>query len=261
MAKSTQKANAQKTKMKANVMEVNNIVAYAKWEQKLSQFKSWRKRDVCKSQRLSRVYLKDLFLKIVSEMSIGEDWLCLDVGCGLGGYLSEIIKQHNCRGIGLDPLKGSSLGAFKKRVAACKELSEINLIQGIGENLPLEDNSINLCIMTAALDHVANPEQTFKEINRILTPQGYFLLLQSVEKKLKVDHDNETHVNEFTLASLKALFKNFKILESTDVYCLPAAVPVWNKTVYTYLSKLCGPIGSFYNGSIAIIVSRKKAEQ
>jgi len=191
-------------------------MAYSKWEQKLSAFKSWRKKDVSESQRLTWNYLKDSFLEMVSELPIGKNWLCLDVGCGSGCYLSEIVQQHNCRGIGLDPLKGSSLEAFKNRISACKKLSEVGLIQSIGEHLPVTDNSINLCIMTGALDHVANPEQTFKEIHRILAPEGYFLLLQSVVKKLNVHHDDETHVNEFTVASLKALFKNFKILKLTE---------------------------------------------
>jgi ubiquinone/menaquinone biosynthesis C-methylase UbiE len=134
----------------------------------------------------------------------------LDVGCGPSDLLCRLIKERKNKGIGLDPLR-PSLKNCKDRIEGSKISERMELIRGVSEWLPIKDDCLNLCVMTEALDHVYSPSQTFKEIHRVLVPEGYFVLLQSVVSRRQSSFDDITHLHEFTLADLEWALRSFTI--------------------------------------------------
>ena len=84
----------------------------------------------------------------------------LDVGCGPlenPGYL-DLIKENNNQFFGLDPIPNIAFNG--------------NKIIGSIEFLPCPDESFDTLIFATTLDHVCNLSKTFKEIRRVLKPNG-----------------------------------------------------------------------------------------
>jgi len=189
--------------------------------------------------------------------------LCLDVGCGPGDHLSAFVGQREYEGIGLDPLKESSLRVFKDRIKGSKISEKIELVKGVSEYLPINKDCIQLCFMIATLDHVYNPQQTLKEIYRVLVHNGYFLLLQSVVRRKKWDYNDEMHLHEFRIAELKKLLNQFTIEKIRRWVSIPSQIPIPEKLlnspkIYKILSTIHNVIARhFKNYSVVIIKSRK----
>jgi SAM-dependent methyltransferase len=65
----------------------------------------------------------------------------------------------------------TGVDAFDQRPHACGIRKVIANI----ERLPFSDNSFSLVTANMVVEHVEHPERLFQEVNRVLTPGGYFL--------------------------------------------------------------------------------------
>jgi demethylmenaquinone methyltransferase / 2-methoxy-6-polyprenyl-1,4-benzoquinol methylase len=102
----------------------------------------------------------------------------LDVGTGTGLLAREIGRVTGAphRIVGLDP-SSSMLSVYRKAAATSV------LVQGIGERLPLADESFDFVTMGYALRHVADLDRAFSEYRRVLKPAGRVLLLEITRPK------------------------------------------------------------------------------
>jgi ubiquinone/menaquinone biosynthesis C-methylase UbiE len=85
----------------------------------------------------------------------------LELGCGIG-ELSNIHFNY----VGLD----FSFPALKRLD------NKVKRINGDTQCLPIRSNSIDFIFTWAAIEHVPNPELTFKEVERVLKPGGVAIL-------------------------------------------------------------------------------------
>ncbi len=101
----------------------------------------------------------------------------VDLGCGRGKQIDDpseyrrnlkILKGKCAKVIGLDV---DPIGYENEHI------DEFRLIET--DRLPLEDESVDLVFSDWTLEHIQDPVQFFKEINRILKPNGYFALRTS----------------------------------------------------------------------------------
>jgi demethylmenaquinone methyltransferase / 2-methoxy-6-polyprenyl-1,4-benzoquinol methylase len=102
----------------------------------------------------------------------------LDVGTGTGLLAREIggVTGAPHRIVGLDP-SCSMLSVCRKAAAT------LALVQGIGERLPIADESFDFVAMGYALRHVADLDRAFSEYRRVLKPAGRVLLLEITRPK------------------------------------------------------------------------------
>lgn len=128
----------------------------------------------------------------------------LDLGCGDGATLFALKK----RGL----LKNKNVFAVdisRERIARVRKMDrKIHAFTADGCNLSgvIKKNSVDLVISTQTIEHVKNPEDFIREINRILRRNGY-LYLTTVFKKWYAWYfykDNEgkwvldpTHLREY----------------------------------------------------------------
>ena len=81
----------------------------------------------------------------------------LDVGCGFGRN-KKIIEEVGGEWIGVEPFDGGK-----------------HTVIGSAEELPFEDNTIDIIIMDSVLEHVKDVGKAFQEVSRVLKQNGKFI--------------------------------------------------------------------------------------
>lgn len=113
--------------------------------------------------------------QIVRQHSSSSHALIVDLGAGPGLLSVEILKQiPNATVIGIDPLT-------KMLVLAKENTREVSsrrfeVIQGVSENIPLKNNSVDAIVSRFSLPYWKPPEQSFLEMWRVLKPGGKVIL-------------------------------------------------------------------------------------
>lgn len=106
------------------------------------------------------------YRKLLKQYTRGKT--VLDIGCGKGGIITE-FKNQTKQIIGLDDdasLLNQNKVVDKKIVASL-------------DKIPLTNNIIDTAVSTFVIEHVASPDNMFKEIFRILAPGGSFIFITS----------------------------------------------------------------------------------
>ncbi|WP_320171845.1 class I SAM-dependent methyltransferase [Maridesulfovibrio sp.] len=134
--------------------------------------------------------------KVLIGLGLMKGMTFLDLGCGPGDYSVQVAGIIGPRGV----VYGLDLNADRLRVlesqALEKGLQNIRTVQGdmLGE-LPFEDGSIDLCLMSTSLHCMDIKEHgvgIFSEIRRILSPSGQVAVLEC--KKEKSDSGPPLHM-------------------------------------------------------------------
>jgi len=163
-------------------------------------------------------------LKIINKYLKADDPKILDLGTADGLMLSEIKKQlpkSDCVGIELS----------KELIESCRD-KNIKIVQGDVQNLPFKDESFDIVIATAIIEHLDHPMKLLEEAHRVLRPGGILILTTPnpfFEKIADfIGHtEKEIHQTTFGLKKLKTYFKktNFQILETKRFMISPIGLP------------------------------------
>jgi len=86
----------------------------------------------------------------------------LDVGCGTGGLMKELVHLGEVTGIDMS----------EEAVAFCKKRGIYSVYMGKIEQLPFEDNSFDVVVALDILEHIDDDAQGAKELYRVLKPNG-----------------------------------------------------------------------------------------
>lgn len=128
----------------------------------------------------------------------------LDLGCG-DKHLEKPVVNDNFKYIGLD----------------------INDLNFETDDFPLENNSIDIVVGLAVIEHLMNPDKFMQECYRVLKPGGLiFISTPNIQYSIKVFYDDPTHVRPYSPYSLKSLFKMFNF-KQVDVYPGLRCKPKW----------------------------------
>ncbi len=104
----------------------------------------------------------------------------LELGCGQGANMAYLAKRHpNVKFTGIDLYPG--LDKKNKK-------HDITLIQNDYHNLSMiEDNSIDMVYAIETLCYSQNKNQIFKEVNRVLKPNGFFIIYDAYLNKKRTE--------------------------------------------------------------------------
>lgn len=207
-----------------------------------------------------RIIEKRRISKIVKLISPSGSEKILDIGCGAGDILIEIIKKIREHASFLIKKRRMSLygiDASKFMVKRAKErLPEtVKIKQSLAEELPFEDGFFDKVLCSEVLEHVENIEKVVSEMGRVLKTNGTFVIsypnenLINLIKKLmnffrltklffpyeyqpENDMTDYWHKRKITINLLLKVFKNTK-LKIQKVSFLPWIFPL-KYIVYGY---------------------------
>lgn len=91
----------------------------------------------------------------------------LDIGCAWG-YFLELAKKHNWESYGVELSERASY--------YCREKLHLNVFTGRLEEASYPDQYFNVVTMFHLLEHIPNPRNFLREINRILRKKGLVVI-------------------------------------------------------------------------------------
>jgi ubiquinone/menaquinone biosynthesis C-methylase UbiE len=110
-----------------------------------------------------------LYEEVVPKAGLFPHDSILDLGCGKG-ILLEKLKTYGSKLYGAD-ISAEMIRYAQERVGEDAELKVTD-----SENLPWDDNSIDVIVCTLSFHHYPNPAKTLNEIKRVLKNNGYFIV-------------------------------------------------------------------------------------
>jgi SAM-dependent methyltransferase len=124
-----------------------------------------KKKKIGKSQGVRGITLKDqapdceikINESIYDFKEICRNKKVIDIGCGYGKN-RKIVESVGGEWIGVEPFEGGA-----------------HTVIGDAENLPFDDNTFDVAVMNAVLEHIPDVGKAFSEVARVLKPNGVFV--------------------------------------------------------------------------------------
>lgn len=108
----------------------------------------------------------DKRLKLIASDIDFKDKYILDVGCGLGAFMTKFL-DYSQSVYGVEPDKD------KVDIAKSKGL---NVFESVAEKLPFNDNYFDVILLHEVIEHVDDDQKTIEECLRVLKPDSYLVI-------------------------------------------------------------------------------------
>ena len=126
--------------------------------------------------------LKQWMNLLIASVPKSEISKILDLGCGTGRFSFALSESFKCSLFAVDPSAKMLREAHRDQ----KEKKDITWLKGIAEDIPIEDDSMDLIWMSQIFHHIDNIDLAFKEIVRVLNKDGFLAVRNGM-----VDHIDE----------------------------------------------------------------------
>ncbi len=115
-------------------------------------------------------------LALLAAARVRRGLQALDVGCGTGFPLIELAQRIGPTGHawGLDPWKGG-LARVREKLRL-REVTNVTLMEGVAERIPLEDRSIDLVASNNGLNNVQDLDRSLRECARVARRDAQLVL-------------------------------------------------------------------------------------
>jgi arsenite methyltransferase len=123
-------------------------------------------------------------LKILDMVKLGKGIKLLDIGCGAGFPALEIAQRLDLdsRVYGIDNWQ-IAVERANQKIKFCN-IRNAEIINASAENLPFENESIDIIVSNNGLNNVDNIEQVLIECYRVLKTNGQLLFSMNLEKTM-----------------------------------------------------------------------------
>ena len=118
--------------------------------------------------------------EILAQLELKPDYVVADLGCG-SGYFSVPISQKVKRVYGID-VQQEMLDYLDQKVRK-QRISNIETVLSHGNDIPLENESVDLLLTVNTLHEFRDKENTAKEIKRVLKHNGRAVIVDFVKKE------------------------------------------------------------------------------
>jgi ubiquinone/menaquinone biosynthesis C-methylase UbiE len=163
-----------------------------KANEKKKEVKSYFENTATKWDEMRREYYDEQLREIViNRAGIKKGAVVLDIGIGTGFLTLGAAKAVGKAGkvIGVD-LSEAMLNKAKENLSKNGLIDRVEFRIGDAENIPLEDDSVDIAIGNMILHHCPDPQRAIMEMARVLRPGGKLVvsdLEEHHEKWLKTE--------------------------------------------------------------------------
>ena len=114
-------------------------------------------------------------LKLLDTIKLRPNITALDIGFGLGFPLLEVAQRlgNSSKVYGIDPWK-AAIERTQTKINILG-LTNVELIEGVAENIPLPDNSIDLIVSNNGINNVQDLEKVMNECKRVAKQSAQFV--------------------------------------------------------------------------------------
>lgn len=152
----------------------------------------WHSRFIQQAQ-----WTRSLRLHLYNRTKFSQTARVLEVGCGTGAILTELLMQTHGNIFGLDLSSGHL-------AIAAKELPGIPLTQGDALALPYPPAAFDITLCHFLLLWVADPHHVIKEMARVTKPGGYVIALAEPDYGGRIDYPADLSIlGDWQQASLR----------------------------------------------------------
>jgi len=123
-------------------------------------------------------------LRLLDKINYRKNITAIDIGFGLGFPLLEVAMRlgNSSKIYGIDPWVKAIERTHKK--IHHYRISNVELITGEAENIPLPDNSVDLIFSNNGINNVNDLNKTLNEISRIAKPEAQFVFTFNTDKTM-----------------------------------------------------------------------------
>jgi 2-polyprenyl-3-methyl-5-hydroxy-6-metoxy-1,4-benzoquinol methylase len=146
------------------------------------------------------------FIRYQAALPIIKDKIVLDIASG-SGYGTQLMATAAKHVYGVD-VSQSAIDYAQANYSA----QNVSYKFGDGENIPLEDASVDVVITFETIEHVKDYKAFIREIKRVLKPDG--IAIVSTPNDLEFAEGNHFHLHEFKYKELHTLLeKDFTYID------------------------------------------------
>lgn len=142
---------------------------------------------------------------------------CLDLGCGDGVFMEHFLSQSKLDFVGCD-------ADYCRLLRAKEYCRNLNFVNALVENAPFRDHSFDFLLLHHVLEHAKDDKKMLGECNRILKPNGIFILGVPNENSINgrisrflqpALYKKGEHLNFYSEGEILCLLKlfNFRVLK------------------------------------------------
>jgi len=133
-------------------------------------------------------------LKLLDYVDYKANISAIDIGFGTGFPLTELALRLGESSIvyGIDPWKDAIERVNKK--IDCYGITNIRIIEGIAERIPLDNNSVELITSNNGINNVSNIDMVLSECSRIIKKNGQFIQTMNTDLSMFEFYKHLEHV-------------------------------------------------------------------
>ncbi|MFH2142681.1 MAG: methyltransferase domain-containing protein [Bacteroidota bacterium] len=138
-------------------------------------------------------------LKLLDNIKLKKNMTVLDIGFGTGFPLTELAMRlgNSSKIYGIDPWEQAIKRAESK--IEYYGINNVEIIRGVAENIPLEDNSVDLITSNNGINNVSDVDKVMSGCARIMKKGGQFVMTINLDKTMIEFYD----IMEIVLKELK----------------------------------------------------------
>lgn len=166
------------------------------------------------------IYRQNYILEMIREIKLPREAKILDVGCGPGELLLELIEEFD-QMVGID-IADEMVSIANIKKAKLPHNENITFEVGDIEGLRFDSNSIDVIICSGVVEYLKDDTGWMDEIKRVLKPSGYLII--NVTNKFSIKKWTSGLVEGLKSSQLLLKLMNFvkvKVLNKGKIHYFP----------------------------------------
>jgi arsenite methyltransferase len=123
-------------------------------------------------------------LKLLEHIEYKKNLTALDIGFGNGFPLTELAMRLGDSSVvyGIDPWK-AAIDRVNRKIG-CYGITNIKIIEGVAESIPLVNNSVDLITSNNGINNIRDKDQVLSECSRIARKGGQFVQTMNLDMSM-----------------------------------------------------------------------------